>query len=402
MRKDVNPLLNSTIEGKPNVAKAGKIDFVYLAIVVVLLGIGLLMLWSASFAKGLSSVGDGYYYINRQLSALVVGTVFCIIFIVLPDWVLMFGGAGVYALTTLLLIIVYFVPTRTEHRWIYIGSFQFQPSEIAKLALIVVLAAYFSLSYRLKVKEKYRDTYIPIILIMIYVLLVVFETHLSGAVLLIIIGGSMFLFGGKKQVIRLLVIAGIVLAILLLVFFTNDYMIKRLTGSSQDEVYQETQALYAIGSGGLTGLGFGKSRQKYLYLPESPNDFIFAIVCEELGFVGAALIVILFGLLIWRGFEISLRVKNKFKSLIAFGITVNLGAQIIFNLLVVTDLLPVTGISLPFFSYGGTALIAQMVEVGMMLNVSRYMEDESVFSFIHKKRERITEENVTETEVEAE
>ncbi len=390
MKKSVSPLLDSyeipSIEGKKFEQKAGRIDFVYLAIVVVLLGTGLLMVWSASFAKGLSSYGDGYYYIRRQLIALAIGTLFCIAFIFIPDWILAAGGIGIYLLTILLLILVYFIPTKTEHRWIYIGSFQFQPSELAKIALIVVLAFYFTKSSTFKFSSRtVRDTVFPIAITLIYVLLVIFETHLSGAVLLAIIGASMFLYGGKKQWLLLAVIVIVVAVIFVVVFFTNDYMVKRVTGTSQDEKYQETQALYAIGSGGLTGLGFGKSRQKYLYLPESQNDFIFPIACEELGFIGAVLIVVLFGFLIWRGFEISLRSKDKFRSLIAFGITVNLGAQIVFNLLVVTDILPVTGISLPFFSYGGTAIIAQMVEVGMMLHVSRYMDDGPLFPFLHKK-----------------
>lgn len=383
---------NRKTTGASTMKRKNRIDLVYLTIVAALLAMGLIVLLSASFAKAISENHDGYYYLKRQLFAVGIGIVLMIIMTLIPESLLRFGAVVVYFVTFILLILVFFVPTKTEHRWIYIAGFQFQPSELAKLALIIVLSWYVSIyvpADREKIPNKKdfflkdfsRSTGAPLLIAGIYIVLVGSETHLSGAILLSVITASIMIGGGCVRWRYIFtIILPIALLALGLLLLSNAYMRERimtLLDSDADttgSAYQITQSIYAIGSGGMTGLGLGKSRQKYLYLPEPQNDFIFPIACEELGYIGAVLIVVLFGLLIWRGLVISLRNRDKFRSLVALGITMNLGAQICFNLLVVTAVIPVTGISLPFFSYGGTAIIAQLVEVGMMLRMSRFAD----------------------------
>lgn len=381
------------------------IDPLYLTIVIVLSIMGLLVLFSSSYAKAIGDGHDSLYYLRRQIISELIGIGFMIFFIFLPDVLLKIGGNIVALVCIPLLIAVYFVPTRTEHRWFYFGSFQFQPSEFAKLALIVVLA--FFLSYgeknmeqnnleRKKLPKLLR--YYPYLLAIAFIVLVLFETHLSGAGLMFMITISIIIASRRINWKVALPVILIAIAVFMIVLFTNEYMMNRVRGligleQTSGDNYQIQQSLYAIGSGGFTGLGLGKSRQKYLYLPEPQNDFIFPIACEELGFIGASLIVILFILLIARGFSFVLKSKNKFHSLMALGITVNLGVQIALNLLVVTGIFPVTGISLPFFSYGGTAIMCQFAEVGMMLHLSRYC-DLSVLSMFRRKKPKKKQEAV--------
>jgi len=378
--------------------KGGRIDFMYLTIVVALVIIGLIVLLSASYAKAIDDGNSGYFYFSRQLLSVAIGSAFAIFFIIIPDNLLKLGGNVVAVVCIFLLISLYIIPTASnERRWIYFGSFQFQPSEFAKIALIIVLASFFTAEFapfeRKKIGDdnKYYGLLLlwkayPFLLCVVYFFLILFETHLSGAGLIAVISLTMIIAARKVKVKWLVVILAVILVVCVIVLMSNEYMLNRVKvlfglsteGSSAGDEYQITQSYLAIGSGGLTGVGLGKSRQKYLYLPEPQNDFIFAIACEELGFIGAILIVALFALFIWRGLTIALRSRNKFQSLIALGITCNLGAQIVLNLMVVTGLFPVTGISLPFFSYGGTAIITQLAEVGMMLRISRFADLESL------------------------
>ncbi len=369
--------------------KYPNVDFVFLVLALSLLVIGLAMLFSASFAKAYSEQGDSYYYISKQLQWAVLG-------------LLAMGAASVfpykfykpilmvlYPICIVLLSLVYVLPSSDyQKRWIYIGGFQFQPSEIAKLAVILALAYYFSKYKKLvrkpgekaivfEAKNFMVTTVIPGLIFGIPCALVLFETHLSGAILILGVGGMMLIISGcpKRYILPIVILAVIAL---LYVAFGTDYMTSRINVFLNPETdptgdaYQIRQSLYAIGSGGLFGVGYGASGQKYLYLPEPQNDFIFAIVAEELGFVGVAAIMALFVLLIWRGIKIGMCAPNRFTAFIAFGITIQIALQVVLNLAVVCNFIPVTGISLPFFSYGGTALAILLGEIGIMLQISRY------------------------------
>ena len=260
-------------------------------------------------------------------------------------------------------------------RWIRIGV-EFQPSEFAKLGVVLTFAAAMSV-YRDKMKT-FRYGVLPFAAILaVIAVLLYLEPHLSATVIVLLLGAVMMFLGGTRlRWFALGALGGG--ALVLLYLSTKGYASDRIMAwknpfdYAKDEGYQIVQSLYAIGSGGLFGLGFGHSRQKYLYLPEPENDYLFAIVCEELGLVGALLVLALFVLLIVRGYWIALHARDRFGSLLTAGLTTLLALQVFFNIGVVTNFLPATGISLPFFSYGGTALVLQLAEMGIVLSVSRW------------------------------
>lgn len=276
----------------------------------------------------------------------------------------------------LAMVIIVGVVGGGSRRWIDLGFTTFQPSEIAKLAVILAYATMICKTPKKKM-HTFRYGILPFMMVAgVVVGLLVLEPHLSASVIIIGITGIMIIAGGAnlKWIFGALfgVAAAIGIAILLL-----PYAQDRVTAwlhperDALDTGFQVIQSLYAIGSGGLLGVGLGQSRQKYMYLPEEHNDYIFPIVCEELGFIGAILILMLFSLLIIRCFWIAIHAKTKYGSLIVTGIAGMLAIQIFLNVAVVTNLIPSTGISLPFFSYGGTALWIQMIEIGIVLSVSR-------------------------------
>ena len=210
------------------------------------------------------------------------------------------------------------------------------------------------------------------------------EPHLSGTILLLAIGMVMMYVGGTRLLYLLLTLGGGIGAVIYMVF-VKGYEQDRINvwlhpfeaySTDRDAAWQTIQSLYAIGSGGFMGQGLGKSRQKHLFLPEPHNDFIFSVVCEELGFVGAVLVIVLFGLLVWRGFTIGMKSPDKFGSMLAIGLTVQVGVQVLLNMAVVTNTIPNTGISLPFFSYGGTSLVMLLAQMGVVLSVSRGVNTE--------------------------
>lgn len=281
------------------------------------------------------------------------------------------------AAAVILLALVPLIGTNANgaRRWIGLGAFTIQPSEIAKIAVILSFASMIC-SRRGRMKS-FRHGILPFAAILIAIVgLLVLEPHFSASIIIVVIGGAMLFLGGACLIwfIAAAAAAGGGIAALLTFF---PYASTRITtwrdpfASTSDEGYQIVQSLYSIGSGGLTGLGLGQSRQKYLYLPEEHNDFIFSVVCEELGFIGALLILTLFALLIIRGYWIALHSKDRYGFLVAGGITTLLAVQVILNVAVVTNLVPCTGISLPFFSYGGTALLMQLAEMGIVLSISR-------------------------------
>lgn len=355
------------------------IDLPFLTIVLVLLAIGLVMLFSASYAYALAYYGNSYHFFKNQLVWAIVGIaamIFCSYFdyhkfhkLAIPFLVLSY----------LLLALVLFMPARNgAHRWISIGGVGFQPSEITKFALVTAYAHFMSISYQKM--NKFSTGILPYLVIFgSSAALLIKEPHLSCTVIIFALTCFMMFVGGVRA--RWFIIAFAVIGVLAYIALFTDlipYASSRIDVwkdpfgyPDRDASHQTRQSLYAIGSGGFLGLGIGNSRQKYLYLPEPQNDFIFAVVCEELGFVGALVIIVLFALLVWRGMVISLRAPDKFGTLLGMGLTAQVGLQAVLNIAVVTNTVPNTGISLPFFSYGGSSLVMLMAQMGIVLSISR-------------------------------
>lgn len=368
-------------ETKDKTKRAG-MDISFLALVVILLAIGVTMVLSASFARayfdpGGVTKGKATYYFIRQFIFAALGVAAMIICSRLPVGFYKRFSMPVLIAAVILLMLVPIIGTNANgaKRWIGLGAFTIQPSEIAKIGIILAFAS--MICARRGRMKSFRYSILPFAAILAAIVgLLVLEPHFSASIIIVAIGGVMLFLGGARLVwfIAAAVAAGGGIAVLLTMF---PYASTRITtwrdpfASTSDEGYQIVQSLYSIGSGGLTGLGLGQSRQKYLYLPEEHNDFIFSVVCEELGFIGALLILTLFALLIIRGYWIALHSTDRYSFLVAAGITTLLAIQVILNVAVVTNLVPCTGISLPFFSYGGTALLMQMAEMGIVLSISR-------------------------------
>lgn len=364
------------------------LDMPLLIFILVLLAIGLVMLFSASYAYSYYYYGNSYFFITRQAAFAVFG-VAAMLVISTFDYH-HFHKLSVVVFGIAVFLLVFLLVCRYAHiesiarregdatRWLDFGIVSFQPSEIAKFGLIVLFA--HMISRNLDRMDTFRYGVVPYVAIMGLVAALIFlESHLSATLIILMLGAILMFVGGTKP--RWFIIGGIVLAVglTLLLLTKGGYQMNRITiwldpfstELDRDLTHQTRQSLYAIGSGGLLGVGLGQSRQKYLYLPEPQNDFIFAIVCEELGMVGALVIIVLFALLIWRGVYISIHAKDKFGMLLGLGITFQVGLQAVLNICVVTNTIPNTGISLPFFSYGGTALLMLLGEMGILLNISR-------------------------------
>lgn len=359
--------------------EAGGIDLVFLILVLCLLTFGLIMLASASYVSALNRYGDSYHYIKRQLIFALMGVA---VMLVIPrfDYHVLRRVSLIFLAVTVVLLILVLIPgIGVEHngarRWLNFGI-EFQPSELAKLAIIIVFSSYMAANYK-RMKEFKVGILMPAAVLLLVCGLVAVETHVSGAILIFCIGVVMMFVGGVNLP-WFLSIGGVGALALAGFAWLTPYAKGRIETWLHPELdptgdgFQTLQSLYAIGSGGLLGLGLGESIQKHLYIPEPQNDYIFAIVCEELGFVGAAMVMVLFVLLVWRGFVIAYHAKDKFGSLLVVGIVSRLAIQTILNIAVVTNSLPPTGISLPFFSYGGTSLIILLVEMGIVLAVSRH------------------------------
>ena len=355
----------------------GMIDVPYLVLTVLLVVIGLIMLFSASYARAYYKTGNSAKYFISQLMFAVMGMGVLFLFSRIPyEWyqklslLILFVAVAILALVPLIGIEV-----GGATRWISLGFTRFQPSEIAKFAVITSFAAIMAAHTRDMKGFKYG--FAPYMLILgVIAGLLYLEPHMSATLIILAVGFIMMILGGTnwKFLVGLVVVAVALVAVYLLTKgYTADRIRAWLDPESDplDKGLQILQSQYAIGSGGLTGLGFGRSRQKYMYLPEEHNDYIFAIVCEELGFIGAIGILALFALLIIRGYWIAMHARDRYSMLLAAGLTTLLALQVFLNVAVVTNLLPSTGISLPFFSSGGTALIMQLAENGIVLNISR-------------------------------
>ena len=375
----------SNVERKSARAARKSMDLPFLLLTLLLTAIGLIMLFSASFPSALYESGDATYYVKKQAFFAVVGCG-AMLFIGTLNYQRFRGAAKILMGASFFLLILVIIPgvgitVNNATRWLGIeGVFTFQPSEIAKLAVIVYFAD--SISKRKEKMEDLRQGLIPYVpMLLCFALLMMLEPHLSGTVLIVGIGIMMMVVGGMKRWLVAAGFGGVGTLAVLYVKLVEAGIIHYGEGrilmwknpwlDAQDTGYQMVQSLISIGSGGLLGVGFGKGRQKFLFLPEEHNDFIFAIVCEELGLIGAYIIILVFMLLILRGFWIALHARDRFGTLLVVGVMTQISLQTFLNIAVVTGLLPATGISLPFFSYGGTALALQLVEMGIVLSVSR-------------------------------
>jgi cell division protein FtsW len=357
--------------------RRGGIDLPFFVLTLVILTIGIVMVLSASFARAYYVMDKPLYFFTRQLFFAVTGIV--LMLVVSRIRVSMFRKFAfpflVVSLVLLAAVPVLGYEENGSKRWIDLGVTTFQPSEIVKLAEVLMFAVMIC-KYKDKMKT-FKYGVLPFgIIVVVIVGLLYLEPHLSASVIIIMLAAIM-MFAGGTRIQWFILAAGVIIVVGYITVTQLDYASDRITAwlHPQDDPgntsYQILQSLYAIGSGGLMGLGLGQGRQKYLYLPEEHNDYIFSVICEELGYVGAILILLLFALLIVRGFWLALHAKDRFGSLVATGLTSLLAIQVFLNVAVVTNLLPSTGISLPFFSSGGTALWIQLVEMGIILSISR-------------------------------
>ena len=356
-----------------------RVDATFLTLILLLLGVGLAMLYSASSAQSMYDTGYeiSTKYLQKQAICAALGLIAMYFFSRIPaqSWYYLAWPAYWVSIALLLSVLVIGQEVNGAKRWVSIGGIQFQPSEVAKFTMILVFAR-LTRDYGPDAKKfRYGVFGFGITLLGILVPLAL-EKHLSAIMLMGMVAVVMMFVAGTSP--KWLLAGAGAAALFVLVYITfmgyaGDRVTAWLDPNSDpgDTGYQILQSLYAIGSGGLFGLGFGRSRQKYLYLPFQYNDYIFAIVCEELGLAGAGLIVLLFALTILRGYWIALRASTRFSTVLAAGLTTLIAVQTILNLCVVTNLLPSTGIALPFFSYGGTALAVNLGEMGVILNISR-------------------------------
>ncbi len=376
------PLGNGALAAaRRRIAEAPALDIPFLVILLLLLCYGLIMLFSAGYAVALYRRGDAYTYIRPQLLFAVLGVIamYAASFIDYHIWhKLAWPMMGV---SLVLLTIVLFMPEYNGcKRWIVLpGLGTLQPSEIAKFSVVLVFSHIISLNHdRMKT---FSTGVLPFgVILGVVTVLMLLEPHLSGTLLILGIGAVLMFVGGtglKWFGLAGGAAAGAIAAAVVLLPELVPYATDRLESWQNPfadplgEGHQTIQSLYAIASGGLAGLGLGNSRQKYLYVPEPQNDFIFSILCEELGFVGAALVILLFLLLLLRGLSIAVRARDRFGALLVVGFVVQVILQAVLNIAVVTNTIPNTGISLPFFSSGGTSLMMLLGEMGIVLSVSR-------------------------------
>ncbi len=381
----------------------GPVDLPFLMLVLMLTAIGVIAMFSASYASAYYESKDHnatYYFVRQALFA--IGGVLVMWLISRIDYQT-FRWVSVFILgISIVLLVLVKVPgfgrtVNGANRWVKLpGLPQFQPSEIAKVGVILYFASRMSKRDTVKKKPWNAKTwlgrtlaalekigllellpYVGILLVVGGLLL--WEPHMSGTIL-IFAGAAAVLFAGGIHWGWFAAGGAVVRGGLWFIMNNTDYMLRRITlwkdpwSEPRGGGFQTIQSLYAIGSGGLLGKGFGKSMQKFLYLPEEQNDFVFAVWCEEMGLIGAIVVLALFALLIIRGYWLAIHARDKFGALLIVGVTTLLAVQVFLNIAVVTNLIPVTGISLPFFSYGGTALMIQLAEMGMVLGVSRQIQ----------------------------
>ena len=365
----------------------GPIDVTFCLLVLLLTAIGLVMLLSASFPSAYyeasPSKHNPLYYFERQAIFAVLGTAVMLL-VSKFNYQRLRGVGKILLYISVVLLLLVLIPGIGEirngaRRWIGMGPLTFQPSEIAKAAIVVYFAN--SISRKKDQMRTFRYGVLPYAILLVLVAgLVAKEPHLSGAILILCAGAAVMLVGGINWA-WVIAAMGAAVGMVYVALFVIGYNTSRVTywlnpwaEDPFDKGYQLRQSLITIGSGGLWGLGLGKSRQKFLFLPEEHNDFIFSVVCEELGLVGAGVVMLLFAALVLRGYWIALHCRDRFGALLVVGFTTLIAVQVFLNIAVVSGVLPTTGIPLPFFSYGGTALCVQLAEMGVILSVSRQMK----------------------------
>ena len=362
-------------ENRPSVRnrRGESVDIPFLVLVLLLLAVGLAMLYSASYAQ--SEYDTGYEistrYLQKQAVCAGIGLAAMFFFSRIPAEFWYKAAWPLYGVSILLLLSVLVIGQEVNgaRRWINIAGIQFQPSEVAKFTMILIFA---------RLTRGFGEDAVGFGAALMGILVpLALEKHLSAFMLMGMVAVvMMFVAGTSPKWLLAGAGAAVLFALIYITFmgYAGDRVTARLHPEQDpgDTGYQILQSLYAIGSGGLFGLGYGKSRQKYLYLPFQYNDYIFAVICEELGLVGALVIVALFAATILRGYWIALRARDRFSTVLASGLVTLIAVQTILNLGVVTNLLPSTGIALPFFSYGGTALAVNLGEMGIVLSISRF------------------------------
>lgn len=363
-----------------NLFISGKMDLTFFCLLIIILTVGLVMLFSASYFYAYTYYGNNYYFILKQAGFAAFGVALMLFVSKMDYHILRKFAIPFFIFMVAFLIVMLILPPMVSgtsvKRWFSVGPINFQPSELAKFAVILLLSHLIAGNQKLMKTFKFGVLFLGGLILLVCVL-VVLEPHLSATVLIFLIGAVMLVVGGIKLRYMFIglgtAVAGAVAVLSGLVKYAQDRITFWLDPWSAPvgEGYQTIQSLLSIGSGGILGRGLGQSRQKLLWVPEPHNDFIFAIVCEELGLIGALIIIMLFCMLMWRGFSIAMRAPDKFGSMLAFGLTFQVGLQVALNMLVVTNTIPNTGISLPFFSYGGTSLVMLLFQMGIILSVSR-------------------------------
>lgn len=372
------------IKNSKNISK-GSIDFILLIDVLLMLALGIVMVMSASSPTSLSETGKSYTYVKTQALSAVMGLIGMFVVSKIDYKIYKKFYKIIYIGIIILLASVAVIGKSVggAKRWIDLGFISFQPSELAKIGLIIFYASILT-NHKERLDKLWGGFFYPIaFLLPIIAILIGVQNHLSATVLIVMIVAVMMLMAGSR--LRYFLSFGLTgaglggIALLLYAKLTGSgsFRIQRLItfmnpfADTQGSGWQIIQSLYAIGSGGLFGVGLGNSTQKYLYLPEAHNDFIFSIIAEELGFVGCLAVIVMFAIFIWRGIIIAMKAPDMFSSLVAAGVTTMIGLQAIINIAVVTSSMPNTGMPLPFFSYGGTALLILLCSVGILLNISR-------------------------------
>lgn len=363
-------------------------DRIMIVLILLLVSIGSVVVFSASYPYALSKGLDSYYYVRRQIVFVALGLFVMAVIMRLPYLLIKRCAPIVYGVAFILLIVVLFIGVSegAAQRWIYIkgAGITIQPSEIMKAGLVMMLAWYIDRraeDIQKGAPTKRRLIYgviVPGAFIIAACGLVLLEKHLSGTLILFAIGAIVMFIGGSSVGWMSVIFGTLGVSGGTAYLLSNPYALQRVltfldeNADKLDEEWQTYQGLLAIGSGGLFGLGLGESRQKFSYISQPQNDFIFTIWCEEMGYIGAIAVILIFIVFIWRGFTIAMRAPDTFSSLTVFGIISHVAIQAILNVAVVTDTIPNTGISLPFFSYGGSSLIILLAEMGVVLSISRY------------------------------
>ena len=355
-------------------------DFSIFFTVLILAGFGLVMVFSASYITSLETRGDAFFFLRRQTFWAVLGLVGMLALSNFSYWKWRKLAPILLVLNFLLLVAVYIpgvgVEINEAKRWIGMGSFTIQPSEFSKLALIIFTAAFLS-KKKINMENFWSSSFLPLAMLAVTFLLILAQPDLGTSIALAAVIGIIIFAAGipLKQMAALI---SITIPVFLYLSLSEGYRMRRIFSfldpwaDPLDTGYHIIQSLYALGPGGLFGVGLGRSRQKLYYLPEPQNDFIFAIIGEELGFLGAVTIMLLFFILFWRGFKTSLMAPDTFGSLLAAGVTAMVAVQALINIGVVTGSIPVTGINLPFISAGGSSLFFTMCGMGILMNISRY------------------------------